>query len=147
MSTLHFDIHITAPREHVWRTMLFTPTYERWTASFCEGSRYEGSWDAGSIIRFLAPNGDGMVSEIAEHRPAQFLSIRHIGAINNGMEDTTSESVRAWAPCLENYSFTDEAGGTRLRIDVDVFGTYEDWMNQTWPQALQALKAICETPT
>ncbi len=147
MSTLHFDIHITAPREHVWRTMLFTPSYERWTASFCEGSRYEGSWDAGSIIRFLAPNGDGMVSEIAEHRPAQFLSIRHIGAIANGVEDTTSESVRAWAPCFENYTFTDEAGGTRLRIDVDVFGTYEDWMNQTWPQALQALKAICETPT
>ena len=33
MPTLHFDIHIAAPRERVWRTMLYTPTYERWTAT------------------------------------------------------------------------------------------------------------------
>lgn len=147
MSTLHFDIHIAAPRERVWRTMLYTPTYERWTAVFCEGSRYEGSWDAGTTIRFCAPNGDGMLAEIAEHRPAEFVSIHHLGMINNGVEDTTSEAARALTPCFENYTFTDDAGGTHLRVDVDVFGTYEDWMNQTWPQALQALKNICETPT
>ena len=147
MKTLHFDILIRAPREHVWRSTLFSPTYERWTATFCEGSRYEGSWDAGSTIRFCAPSGDGMVAEIAEHRPAEFVSIRHLGMVNDGVADTTSETVRAWAPCFENYTFTDEAGGTRVRVDVDVFGTYEDWMNQTWPKALQALKAICETPT
>ncbi|GLS14092.1 SRPBCC family protein [Hydrogenophaga electricum] len=146
MPTLHFEITVAAPREHVWRTMLYTPTYERWTATFCEGSRYEGSWEAGTRIRFCAPHGDGMLSEIAAHRPAEFVSIRHIGMINQGVEDTTSDAVRAWAPCYENYTFTDEAGGTRLRIDCDVFGTYEDWMNQTWPQALQALKALCETP-
>ncbi len=147
MPTLHFDIAIGAPRERVWRTMLYTPTYERWTATFCEGSRYEGSWDAGTLIRFLGPNGDGMLAEIAEHRPAEFVSIRHIGMIQNGEQDTTSAAVRAWVPCCENYSFTDAAGGTHVRVDVDVFGAYEDWMNQTWPQALQTLKTICETPT
>ncbi|MGS5085243.1 SRPBCC domain-containing protein [Hydrogenophaga sp. A37] len=145
MNTLHFDILIHAPREHVWRTMLFSPTYERWTAIFCEGSSYEGSWDAGSTIRFCAPNGDGMVSVIDAHRPAEFVSIRHIGMIHNGVEDTTSEAVRAWTPCFENYTFSDEAGGTRVRVDVDVFGTYEDWMAQTWPNALQSLKTLCET--
>ena len=146
MPTLHFDIHITAPREHVWRTMLYSPGYERWTATFCEGSRYEGSWDAGSTIRFCGPNGDGMVAQIAEHRPAEFVSIRHLGVIANGVEDTTSEAVRAWTPCFENYAFTDEAGGTLVRVDVEVFGTYEDWMAQIWPKALLALKAVCETP-
>ena len=147
MPTLHFDIHIAAPRERVWRSMLFTPTYERWTATFSEGSRYEGSWDAGTTILFLGPNGDGMVAEIAEHRPAEFVSIRHLGVIENGVQDTASEAVRAWAPCFENYTFADEAGGTRLRVDVDVFGAYEDWMNQAWPPALLALKNICENPT
>lgn len=142
--TLHFDIHIAASREHVWRTTLYSPTYERWTATFSEGSRYVGSWEAGTPIRFLGPDGGGMLAEIAEHRPAEFVSIRHLGMIQNGVEDTSSEAVRAWAPCLENYSFTDEAGGTRLHVDCDVFGTYEDWMNQTWPQALLALKNICE---
>ena len=147
MPTQHHEILIHAPREHVWRSTLFSPSYERWTATFCEGSRYEGTWEAGTPIRFCGPNGDGMVAEIAEHRPAEFVSIRHLGMVNDGVVDTTSETVRAWAPCFENYTFTDEAGGTRVRVDVDVFGTYEDWMNQTWPKALQALKAICETPT
>lgn len=147
MKTLHFDILIHAPREHVWRSTLFSPTYERWTATFSEGSRYEGSWEAGTPIRFCGPNGDGMLAEIAEHRPAEFVSIRHLGMIHDGVEDTTSEAVLAWAPCVENYTFSDEAGGTRVRVDVDVFGTYEDWMAQTWPKALLALKAVCETPT
>lgn len=148
MPTLHFDIHIAAPREHVWRTTLYSPTYERWTATFSEGSRYEGSWEAGTPIRFLGPDGGGMVAAIAEHRPAEFVSICHLGMIQNGVEDTTSEAVRAWAPCFENYTFLDEAGGTRLRVDCDVFGTYEDWMREIWPKALLALKTVCEeTPT
>lgn len=144
MNTQHHQILIHAPREHVWRSTLFSPTYERWTSTFCEGSRFEGSWDAGTTIRFCGPNGDGMLAEIAEHWPTEFVSIRHLGMIKNGVEDTGSEAVRAWAPCFENYTFTDEAGGTRVRVDVDVFGTYEDWMAQTWPKALLALKAVCE---
>ena len=147
MPTQHHEILVQAPREHVWRSMLYSPGYERWTTVFCEGSRYEGSWDAGSTIRFCGPGGDGMFAEIAEHRPAEFVSIRHLGMVTNGVEDTTSEAVLAWAPCFENYTFSDAAGGTRVRVDVDVFGTYEDWMNQTWPEALLALKTICETPT
>jgi len=146
MPTQHHEILIHAPREHVWRTMLHSPTYEQWTTVFSEGSRYEGSWDPGQPIHFLGPNGDGMVAVIAEHRPAEFVSIRHIGMIENGVEDTTSEAVRAWTPCFENYTFSDEAGGTRVRVDVDVFGTYEDWMAQTWPTALLVLKTVCETP-
>ena len=119
MKTLHFDILINAPREHVWRTMLHSPTYEQWTATFCEGSRYEGSWDQGQTIRFLGPSNQGMVAEIAAHRPAEFVSIRHLGMIENGQEDTTSDAVRAWAPCYENYTFSDERGGTRVRVWPD----------------------------
>ena len=65
MTTQYFDVLIHAPPERVWRTMLFSPTYERWTSAFCEGSRYEGGWDTGQTIRFLGPNGEGMVSVIA----------------------------------------------------------------------------------
>ena len=144
MNTQHFDIHIQAPRERVWATMLQSPTYEQWTSVFCEGSRFEGSWNAGERIRFLGPNGQGMVSEIAEHRPAEFVSIRHLGMIDEGGEDTTSEAVRAWAPCHENYHFIAEAGGTRVRVAADVFGSYEAYMAETWPRALALLKTLCE---
>lgn len=147
MKTQHFDIFIQAPRQQVWATMLQSPTYERWTTAFCESSRFEGSWDEGQKIRFLNPHGQGMVAEIAAHRPAEFVSIRHLGMIDQGIEVIPSEAVRAWTPCFENYTFTDEAGGTRLRVDCDEFGDCADWMAQTWPKALQALKTLCETPT
>lgn len=146
MPTQHFDILIQAPRERVWATMLQSPTYEQWTSAFCEGSRFEGSWQQGDAIRFLDPAGNGMVSEIAEHRPAEFVSIRHLGFIENGQEDTSSDAVRAWAPCHENYTFTDEGGGTRLCIDLDAFGGYEDMMARLWPPALEQLKRLCESP-
>ena len=99
---------------------------------------------AGVLVNDIDPAGNGMVSEIAEHRPAEFVSIRHLGMIDEGGEDTTSEAVKAWAPCHENYSFTDEAGGTRLRVAADVFGGYDDHMARTWPLALEKLKALCE---
>lgn len=145
-TTQHFDILIHAPRERVWNTMLHPDTYREWTAAFCEGSYFEGSWDAGATIRFLSPEGGGMVSEIAEHRPAEFVSIRHLGVIQDGVEDTSSDAIKAWAPCYENYRFTDEAGGTRLQVDSDVFGGYEAFMAETWPRALKRLKDLCETP-
>ncbi len=145
MPTQHHDILIQAPRAHVWRTMLTPDTYMQWTAPFCEGSRYEGSWAQGQRIRFLSPSGEGMVAEIAENREGEFISIRQLGfVLTDGSEDTTSEAVRAWAPAYENYTFSDEAGGTRVQVAVDVPGDYEAWMGETWPKALQALKSISE---
>ena len=41
--------------------MLGPETYKRWTAPFCDGSYYTGSWEQGSQIRFLTPAGEGMV--------------------------------------------------------------------------------------
>jgi len=147
MTTQHFDILIHAPPRQVWATMLQSPTYERWTAAFCEGSRFEGSWDEGQTIRFLGPQGLGMVAEIAAHRPAEFVSIRHLGMIDQGAQDTPGDAASVWVPCFENYSFIAEAGGTRLRVDCDEFGDCAHWMAQTWPKALQSLKTLCETPT
>ena len=144
MTTQHFDILIHAPPKKVWATMLQSPTYERWTTAFCEGSRFEGSWDEGQKIRFVGPDGLGMEAEIAAHRPAEFVSIRHLRMINPGVEDTTSEAASAGTPCFENYTFTDEAGGTRLHVDCDEFGDCADWMAQTWPKALAQLKILCE---
>jgi uncharacterized protein YndB with AHSA1/START domain len=142
--TLHFPIWIEAPREKVWSTMLEPRTYEQWTAPFCEGSRFEGGWEQGDRIRFLAPSGEGMVSEIAQSRRGEFVSIRHLGEMQGGVEDTTSEKVRAWAPAYENYTFTASRGGTQLQVDVDVLPDYEQFMQDTFPKALARLKELCE---
>jgi hypothetical protein len=144
LQRLNFSVHIAAPVARVWDTMLDLDTYRDWTSAFTEGSTYEGSWERGSRIRFLSPSGDGMVAEIAENRRHAFISVRHLGVIANGVEDTTSEAVAAWTPAYENYRFTPDAGGTRLDIEQDTSTDWADAMNSMWPRALARLKALCE---
>jgi len=145
MKTLHFTTLIHATPERVWNAMLAPETYESWTAEFSEGSYYEGSWAKGERIRFLSPDGCGITSVIAENRPHQFLSIRHLGIIHDGVEDTESEEARKWTPAYENYTFSATGASTTLEVDMDVTPEYEEYMTNTWPKALAKLKAICET--
>ena len=142
--TLTFDVAIAAPRHRVWETMLGADTYREWTAPFCEGTYYEGSWDAGSKIHFLAPNGDGMVAEIAENRQHEFVSIRHLGEVKGGVEDTTSAAVQTWAPAHENFSFADSSEGTTVTVELEILPDFEAYMRATYPKALEVLKKLCE---
>ena len=142
--TLHFTESIQAPPEVVWGTLIDPVTYPEWTAAFCEGSRFEGSWEAGAEIRFLAPGGDGMISVIAENRPFECLSIRHLGEVRGGVDDTASEAVLAWAPAYETYHFAATAAGTELRVSLDVALDWASAMQTMFPKALARLKALCE---
>ncbi len=144
LQTLHFSVDIHSPRARVWDTLIDPEGYRQWTAPFAEGSTFSGSWDAGARILFLSPSGQGMLSEIAENRLHEFISIRHIGQIDNGVEDTSSPAVQAWAPAFENYAFSDIDTGTRIRVDVDIPDEYAAYMNEKFPLALAALKALCE---
>ncbi len=149
MHKIHFSIHINAPREKVWNTMLGDATYREWTMPFNPGSYYVGSWDAGSEIRFLGPDpvtGEegGMFSQIAENRLHEFVSIEHKGIITKGVVDTTSEEVKKWTPAFEKYTFTEKDGGTEVSVDIDVAEEYKDMFNDMWPKALQLLKEIAE---
>jgi hypothetical protein len=141
---LQFSETIAAPVERVVELMIGPESYREWTSEFAEGSYYEGSWEEGQTIRFLVPPGDGMVAEIAEHRPNEFLSIRHLGVVANGVDDTASEEVRAWAPAYENYSFVPTPEGTKVVVDQDVTEDFEAMMAEMWPRALARLKALCE---
>lgn len=143
-TTLTFSISIPAPRRLVWDTMIGAETYKAWTAAFCEGSCYAGSWDEGSKIQFLGPSGDGMTAVIAANRPHEFISIRHLGEVSQGVEDTTSDKVKAWAPAYENYTFADAVGGTVLTVSLDTVPEYEQFMRDTFPKALDLLKGLCE---
>ena len=150
MKKLHFSILINAPREKVWNTMLDDATYRQWTAPFNPGgSYYEGSWDEGAEIRFLGPSQDGsevggMLSRIKENRLHEFLSIEHIGLIQNGVADTTSDAVKAWVPAFENYTFIDKDGGTELRVETDSNEEFADMFSDAWPKALEVLKGLAE---
>jgi len=76
--------------------------------------------------------------------PYEFVSIRHLGMIEQGVEDTTSEKVRAWAPAHENYRFADTPGGCRVVVTLDTAPEWEQYMLDTYPKALARLKEMCE---
>jgi uncharacterized protein YndB with AHSA1/START domain len=141
---IQFTATIHATAAVVWHHITSLESYEQWTSAFAEGSSFEGAWDTGSKIRFLSPSGDGMLSEIAESRRNEFISIRHLGFISNGTEDTTSDAVRAWAPAYENYTLVPIDGGTTMIVDQDVAAEWEEHMTQAWPKALDLLKQLCE---
>ena len=143
--TLRFTETIHAPAARVWDTMLAPDAYEAWTAEFCEGSRFEGSWSEGAKIRFLGPDGHGMVAVIAANRPFAHLSIQHLGEVKNGVEDTTSAEVRAWAPAFETFDLTEVHGGTELCVTIEVVPASEVSMQEAYPRALGKLRALCES--
>ena len=72
MKTLHFSTDIEASRQTVWGVLLGRESYRLRTAELAEGSYYEGTWETGTRMRFLVPTGEGMVAEVAEHRPQAF---------------------------------------------------------------------------
>lgn len=148
MQKIHFSITINAPKEKVWDAMLGDSTYRQWTEVFGKGSHFVGSWEQGADIKFLAPNDKGemggMVARIKENRPYEFMSIEHLGIVQNGKEDTTSEEVKKWTPAFENYTFKEQDGKTEVLVDMDTNEEYKEMFEDMWPKALQKLKEIAE---
>lgn len=144
LKRLQWSVDIAAPASRVYQMLVGPESYKQWTSAFGDGLYFEGSWQTGQRIRFLTPDGHGVISEIAENRPNEFLSIRHLGYIaDDGVEDTSSEAILAWAPAYENFTFTATPQGTKLTVDQDMTDEFES-MPEAWPKALGKLKALCE---
>jgi len=145
---MHFEITIKASVETVYKTMLEDKTYTEWTSEFNPTSHFKGSWGKGSKILFLGTDGDGnqagMVSRIRENIPNRFVSIEHLGIVEEGKEIYSGQKVEDWAGALENYTLTDIGGDTLLEIDLDVANDYRAYFAETWPKALDKLKYICK---
>lgn len=144
MQKLTSSVIINAPKEKIWQKMLEDSTYREWTSAFAEGSYAVTDWKEGSKALFLGPTGEGMVSQIATHRPNEFLSIKHLGVVKDGVEDTTSDSVKGWAGAFENYSLKEANGVSTLTIEMDTTDDHKGYFEEAWPKALSKLKEISE---
>ena len=149
MKKLNLEIEINATPENVWDSVVNKTKYNRWTSAFQETSHFEGGWNKGDKIRFLGFNAEGqkmgMVSEIAESRFPEYISIKHLGNIFNGIEDYTSAEVKKWAPSFENYTFEKTVDNkTLFKLDMVVPEDYYDMFMQMWPKALAILKQVSE---
>lgn len=145
---LQFKIIINAPSNKVYTTMIDKQHYKEWTKEFSPTSDFEGSWEKGAKILFIGfdeqGNKGGMVSRIKDNIPNKYISIEHIGLLENGKEITSGLEVEGWAGALENYTFTEDNGKTVLSVDTDSNNEYKDYFDEIWPKALNKLKSICE---
>ncbi len=151
MKKVQYQIIINAPAGKVFDCMLGISkkqTYEQWTALFNPTSSYEGSWTKGNKMLFIGIDDKGekggMVSEIVEIIPNHFVSIRHFGLLKGEKEITTGSDVEKWANGFENYTYEESNGTTLVTVDLDTTDEFLDFVNQTYPKALDKLKEICE---
>ena len=145
MEKINFSTSIRASKEKVWKVLWEDASYRHWTSPFCEGSyAVTDNWKEGSKVLFLSPGGNGMVSTVAANRPNEYMSFKHLGEVKDGVEDTTSSTVKEWNGAMENYTLTETGGVTELIIDIDVNDAFKDYMVKTWPKALEQVKELSE---
>lgn len=145
MEKINFSATINAPREKVWNSLWDLFNYNTWTSVFAEGSTVQtDNWKEGSKIIFHDGNGSGMVSMVAANRPNEFMSFKHLGMVKDGVEDTTSEKVAAWAGSLENYTLTGDNGSTTLSVSMDTAEDFKEYFMKTWPVAMSKIKGLAE---
>lgn len=144
MDKLQFKTTINAPKEKVWDILWNGDNYSKWTSVFAEGSTVQTDWKEGSKVLFLDGQGKGMVSSIAANKPNEYMSFKHLGIVDNGVEDTESEQVKEWAGAEENYTLKEANGKTELIIDLDINDTFKDYFENTFPKALEKVKELAE---
>jgi hypothetical protein len=139
---LIFEITIPAPCSLVWEKLWRVESYGLWTSVFCEGSYYEGELKEGNRVHLLTPEGHGMYSNVARRIENATLIFEHLGEIVDFKEVLNSDNSNLWSGAFEEYHLKEVNGQTFLRVEVDTFPPYVDFMKTTFPKALEALKKI-----
>ncbi|MBB6240278.1 hypothetical protein HDC90_004948 [Pedobacter sp. AK013] len=139
MEKIKFKTTINATATKVWDVLFGVKSYPIWTAVFAEGSTVETDWKKGSKAIFGDGKGSGMVAVIAENIPNEFMSIKHVGEIKDGKEESHD-----WGESLENYTLKEKEGHTELTIDMGIIEKWKDYFNETWPKALDKVKELAE---
>jgi hypothetical protein len=144
MEKTEFTIIIDASKEKVWDILWNPATYPEWTSPFGSGSWMETNWQKGDKVRFLSPEGEGIVSVISETIPCEFMAFEQKGFVKDGVEDYTSDLSKKWEGSLEYYRLTSFADQTELVVDIDVALSHKDYFLATWPKALLRVKELAE---
>jgi len=148
MIKVNFSAAIHAPKQRVWYVLWEKSFYEQWTRLFAEGSTVKtDGWKEGSMVQFLGPNENGMVSMVVANKPNEYMSFRHLGIVKDGVEDTTSDEATGWAGAMENYTLKEENGITVLTVEMETTEEYKDYFNNKWPKALAKVKELSEAKT
>lgn len=150
MNKQTYQIEINATQETIWDAITNPKKYRIWSYAFNKTSYFKGGWNQGDKIQFLGCDDEGklmgMSSMIEVSKPHEYISIKHLGFIADGVEDFDSEEVKKWTPAHENYSLIPTENGKILfKAEVDLAEEYVEMFEKMWSEALQVLKVICES--
>lgn len=145
METLAYTTNIKAPSPTVWKMMTGPDTYKEWVGVAFPGSRYEGTWEEGTEIRFVGDDGSGTLARLTHVEPNRVAESEHIAILRKGgTVDTTSEEARNWTGMRENYYLEEIDGGTRIRVEMHVRPEWKEMFDESFPTILTKLKEMCE---
>ncbi len=85
-----------------------------------------------------------MVSTIDSLDEPNQIVFKHLGMIENGVEDTQSKEVMEWSGCFEKYFLTDFGGKTKLHTEVQVDKEWKDHMDTGFTKGLMLVKSLAE---
>lgn len=136
--TLKFEERIAASPEKVWGILWSDDTYRRWTSVFAVGSYAESDWQEGSEIRFLNPEGSGMLSVIDKRVENSLMVFKHMKDIIKGeLKDTT------WSGATESYELIRSGVDTVLIVELQSTEGPLAYFKETFPKALMLVKELC----
>ena len=145
MERLEYKVVISAPAKKVWDTMLNQETYRQWVAKSWPDSDNEGKWAKGEKIKFIGPDGAGMLAEIVEYKQYETVLARHIAVLlKGGVEDRTSELARGLVGTTEQYKFSERNGKTTVTVSIKTAPEWKQMFDDGWPTALEELRKISE---
>ncbi|MFD0964637.1 DinB family protein [Pseudofulvibacter geojedonensis] len=143
---LHFSIDIKADTKLIWKALWNDHYYRNWTGVFFEGSHaVTNNWEEGSIVHFLAPDKNGIYSNIEKHIPNKTILFKHIGLVKEGKEIAIDDETKKWTGASESYTLTEEKDYNILTVEIDVLDEHLDFMKETFPKALERIKSNCNS--
>ena len=145
MKTLTFSISINARPETVWKKLWEPESYATWTTPLTPNGTYKTeALEEGNRIYFLAENGSGMFGLIDKYIDNKYIRFINLGDIQNYEELPIEGDIALWSGALESYELKEIENGTEVIISTEIYETYVDWVNKTYPLALNELKRISE---
>jgi uncharacterized protein YndB with AHSA1/START domain len=138
VTRLQYSVDIDAPRQRVWEVLWDDKHYRDWTSAFSEGSHAVSDWNEGSKVRFLGPDGSGMLAVIEKKVPNERMTFRHLAEIKDGKE----QPEPSWSGSLEDYTLKDNGKGTTLVVDLDTADEWKEMFDKAFPKALQRVKEL-----
>lgn len=145
METLSYEIIINAPAQKVWDILWGPETYSEWTQFFGAGSTVmKSDWKVDGKTYFVDAKGDGMVSTIDSIDEPNQIIFKHLGMVQDGVEDTESMEVKQWSGAFEKYILIDFNGQTKLHTEVQIEKNWQEFMNTGFTKGLEVVKRLAE---